>query len=322
MTTPRVLIADDDSDLLALMARRCTRMGLQPDTAASGDQAATLLTSNAYDLLVTDINMPGMTGMDLLTLAKQRDPNMQVVIVTGGATLDTAIQAVNNGAFGYLTKPFDHLTILDNAVSKALEYRRLTLDNIRMGGIQKRRGDMLEEEASERLKQVNRQDREIRKILAHLPEGVVIIGGHRGVLPANPAAQAWLTHDARTSDRPIASYLDAVREGRSNGQRMVSLGGKTLQLSAVELGKSGDRTSRVVIIRDLSEEGRELGGEMAAPLHRLAQDLSHLLNRWAPGVDRDTLLRMARQVQALDNLRSALAGPPLEEPAGEESAPA
>ena len=82
--------------------------------------------------------------MELLSQARQTDPNMQVIIITGDASLETAIEAVNKGAFGYLTKPFDHMSVFANTVRRALEYLRLTLDNLRMAAAHKRRADLLE----------------------------------------------------------------------------------------------------------------------------------------------------------------------------------
>jgi DNA-binding NtrC family response regulator len=219
MNPPRVLIADDDPALLGLMVRRLVRMGMPPDAAGDGVQAAALIQANSYDLIISDINMPGKTGLELLQEAKQRDPNVQVVIVTGGATLESAVQALNQGAFGYLTKPFDHMSVLENAASRALEFRRLTLDNLRMAEVQKKRGDLLQDEVADRLKQVNRQDREMRQILATLPEGILIVGGRRAVVPYNPAAQRFQSLDAQP---PIARWRltwswRAASSGRRHG---------------------------------------------------------------------------------------------------------
>jgi len=135
MEPATVLIADDDDALLGLMLRRIQRMNLRADSAQDGSRAAAMLEQGEYHLLITDINMPGRSGLELLEQAKSRDPNLQVVIVTGGATLETAIQAVNNGAFAYLTKPFDHISVLENTAFRALEYRRLRIENQRMAEI-------------------------------------------------------------------------------------------------------------------------------------------------------------------------------------------
>src|SRR3970040_1803224 len=125
MAELRVLVCDDDSDMLELMLRRWDKMGFKADRAGDGGVAQALIKENLYDLIVTDIYMPEATGLELLQLAKQRDPQGEGGIVTASATLDNAIHALNHGAFGYLSKPFDHLIVFDNMVSRAAEYRRL-----------------------------------------------------------------------------------------------------------------------------------------------------------------------------------------------------
>ncbi len=309
MNPPRVLVADDDEALLGLMVRRLTRMGLSPDTASDGLQASALIAANAYDLIVSDINMPGKTGLELLQEARQRDPHLQVIIVTGGATMEAAIQALNHGAFGFLTKPFEHISILENAAARALEFRRLTLDNQRLGEVQKKRGDLLQDEVSERLKQVNRQDREMRQILATLPEGILIVGGRRAVVPSNPAAQEFLALDAQTHDHPLSTYLELARSYECPEPRLVSMARRTLRLTAVDLSRERDHRGRVVVVRDLTEEGRDISQDLERPVIGLAQSLAQLLSRKPPEDERELLMHMARQVQALEAMRSSYAGP-------------
>ena len=308
MPDPLVLIADDDEALLGLMLRRMARLGYSADASSDGQHAADMLRAKHYDLLVTDINMPGLTGLDLLALAKSLDPQLQVVIVTGGATMDNAVQALNQGAFGYLTKPFDHLSVFENTVLRALEYRRLTLDNLRMADIQKRRGDMLEDEVTERLKQVSRQDREIREIMAHLPQGILILGGRRGLMPGNPAGQKWLTRDAEAEDHPISTYIEELRRDGRAAARVIYLAERTLKLESVNLAKDGKGFHRVLIIQDLTELGREVAAEMAGPLSVMLQSLRKLAARRPTGEEREVLIALAREIQGLEAIRRSYAG--------------
>jgi DNA-binding response OmpR family regulator len=308
MADPIILIADDDEALLGLMLRRMVRLGYPADTAADGQKAADLLRAKPYDLLVTDINMPGLSGLDLLALAKSIDPQMQVVIVTGGATMDTAVQALNQGAFGYLTKPFDHLSVFENTVLRALEYRRLTLDNLRLGEIQKRRGDMLEDEVTERLKQVSRQDREIREILSHLPQGILILGGRRGLMPGNPAGKKWLSVDAEIPEHPLSSYIEELRRDGRAPSRVIILAERTLKLESVNLAKDGKGFHRVLIIQDLTEPGREVASDMAEPLAGMLQELKRMAARRPTGEEREVMIALAREVQALEGIRRSYCG--------------
>ncbi|MCJ7511998.1 MAG: response regulator [Anaerolineales bacterium] len=308
MDAATVLIADDDEALLGLMLRRVQRMNLRADSAQDGSRASALLEQGEYHLLITDINMPGKNGLELLEQARERDPNLQVVIVTGGATLETAIQALNNGAFAYLTKPFDHISVLENTAYRALEYRRLRIDNQRMAAIQRRRGDMLEQEVADRLLQVSRQDREMREIMAQLPEGILILGGNRGLVPGNESGKRWLERDLGSAERPISTFLESVRGREDLAPSLAYLDGRTLQLTAIRLSSQGTAGSRVVVIRDLTEEGREITAEMVAPLAGFAHGLARLLSLAGSGDVRDVILQLVTHLRALEGLRRNYAG--------------
>ncbi len=109
---PKILVADDDNVLLDLMLRRIRRMGFRADRAENGSYAMEMLLNERYDLVITDIYMPGATGLDVLRQAQKVDPGTVVLIVTGGATIEKALEALDHGAYLYLTKPFDHLIVL------------------------------------------------------------------------------------------------------------------------------------------------------------------------------------------------------------------
>jgi DNA-binding NtrC family response regulator len=198
MAEPRVLIAEDDEALLSLISRRLDRAGFQNDQATDGRVALSLIDQNEYDLVLSDIYMPGATGLEILRAAKLRDAHLQVVIMTAAATLENAIEALNNGAFGYLTKPFHHLAVIDNMVARALEFRQLIKDNLRMAEIQRRRGDMLEEEVTDRIQRYSSQQRVMLDLLSHLTDGIVLTEPGGEVILTNAAADdpfgnTWLS---------------------------------------------------------------------------------------------------------------------------------
>jgi DNA-binding NtrC family response regulator len=89
MSAARVLVADDDVDLQDLMVRRLRRLGLSADRAQDGTAAINQIALVDYDLIVTDLYMPGASGLQILCAAKERDPHTQVLVVTGSATLET-----------------------------------------------------------------------------------------------------------------------------------------------------------------------------------------------------------------------------------------
>jgi len=125
------MVADDDPLLLDLMTRWLVKMGIAPDRASDGAEAHALIEQNDCDVIVTEIYVPEVTGLELLRIARARDPSVQVVAATAAA-LDNAVDALNRGAFGCLTKPLDHLSAFDGMITRAMEFRRLLLDNQHM----------------------------------------------------------------------------------------------------------------------------------------------------------------------------------------------
>jgi EAL domain-containing protein (putative c-di-GMP-specific phosphodiesterase class I)/ActR/RegA family two-component response regulator len=115
----RVLVADDEPALVRVYKRTLHAAGYTIDTASDGEEAAERIKTKEYDAIVSDISMPGMDGLELLRLVRQRDLDVPVVLVTGDPAIGTAVRALEYGAFRYLTKPFDldHLKeVIDSAV--------------------------------------------------------------------------------------------------------------------------------------------------------------------------------------------------------------
>lgn len=111
----RVLVVDDDALVLRSVARTLARVGLTVDTATDPTEAIALIARTHYDTIVSDLCMPGTTGLDVLQAARRHDAKMPVVLMTGNPDVESAITAVNLGATRYLAKPFD-LDELVNAV--------------------------------------------------------------------------------------------------------------------------------------------------------------------------------------------------------------
>jgi len=125
----RVLIVDDDDAFRRLLIRRATRMGLSVADADDGAKAIALLHAVAFDVVVADLYMPEQDGLQVIKAAHERDPNIQTIILTASATVETAVQALRNGAFDYLTKPLSSLADFELVLTRALELRRLRCEN-------------------------------------------------------------------------------------------------------------------------------------------------------------------------------------------------
>ncbi|MCK2086806.1 sigma-54 dependent transcriptional regulator [Thauera aromatica] len=121
-----VLVVDDEELYRELLSGRLTRQGYRVSEAADGPGALGHIERTGIDLALIDIKMPGMDGIELLGRIKQLDPHIEVVVLTGHGSIDTAIAAMKLGAFDYLTKPYT-LTELDLIVERALDRRTLAL---------------------------------------------------------------------------------------------------------------------------------------------------------------------------------------------------
>lgn len=103
-----LLVADDDPVVRRLLEHRLTSAGYTVTMAASGVEAARLLDQSRFDVLITDMVMPGgIDGIELLHLAKQQWADMEVIVITAQATIDTAVEAMKKGAADYLEKPIN-----------------------------------------------------------------------------------------------------------------------------------------------------------------------------------------------------------------------
>jgi DNA-binding NtrC family response regulator len=112
----RVLLVDDEKDFVDVLAERLENRGFKVSTAGSGDEALTRLQEAQSDVVILDVLMPGMDGMETLEAIKKLNPLIEVMMLTGHATIDTAINGLKLGAYDYLMKPTD----TDDLVSKIL----------------------------------------------------------------------------------------------------------------------------------------------------------------------------------------------------------
>ena len=125
----RILVADDDTDLRKVLANELSEEGFKVDTAESGTKAIGLLESDEYDVLLLDLTMPGLGGLDVLKKIKTLDLPAEVVILTGNGSVSTAVEAMKLGAYDYLTKPFK-LAELKAVLGKAYEKKGLSRENL------------------------------------------------------------------------------------------------------------------------------------------------------------------------------------------------
>ena len=125
--TPAVLLVDDEAAFVETMAKRLGKRGLKIYSALSGQEALDMLADGGpskVDVVILDVKMPGMDGLATLAEIKKRHPNVEVVMLTGHATVENAIEGMKGGAFDYLMKPCD-LDQLLVKIGEAVEKKRV-----------------------------------------------------------------------------------------------------------------------------------------------------------------------------------------------------
>ena len=137
---PIILIIDDDASLRRVLEYNLQEAGYAVATASSGEEGLAMFEDVAPVLVITDMKMPGMDGMQVLKAAKERSPETLVIMITAFGTVDIAVEAMKSGAYDYITKPFnrDELRI---TVAKALQFSGLTHENKRLKSVLADRSD-------------------------------------------------------------------------------------------------------------------------------------------------------------------------------------
>lgn len=127
---PRLLIVDDEEDMLRLLKRSLSEdLNCYIETARNATEALKLLEGPPFDVVLADIRMPGIDGMELLERSKIERPDLTVVMMTAYGSIDLAVQAIKKGAYDFIAKPFEH-DKLTHLMEKALERSRLVRENL------------------------------------------------------------------------------------------------------------------------------------------------------------------------------------------------
>ncbi len=131
MKKSSILLIDDDDSLRRIMEFSLTEVGHTVQTASNGEDGLRLFEKNAFDAVITDITMPGMSGMEVLATVRRRDAHIPVIVITAYGTIESAVEAMKQGAFDYITKPFnrDELRL---TLEKAIKMRRLEQENVNL----------------------------------------------------------------------------------------------------------------------------------------------------------------------------------------------
>lgn len=212
----RILVVDDEKSLLAVLSQVLQKDGFDVTTAASAEEALEVYQQDPFPLIITDIVMGGMTGIDLLESVKKSHPETQVIVMTSYASLDTAIMALRSGAYDYLFKPFEDLTVISAAAARATDSIRLSAENKILLEKLKRLNSEQETRIAERtdeLAQINKSlEKEIqtRKLIE-----IDLTKAKENAETANQAKSEFLanmTHELRTPMNHILGFTEVIVE--------------------------------------------------------------------------------------------------------------
>ena len=127
MTEPRVLLIDDEKELLEVLSERLRTRGMTVQTAESGEEALRIIEDSTFDAVVLDLAMPGLDGVETLRRMKEIRPKIQVILLTGHATVQKSIEVMKLGAMDLLEKPTD-LKVLLEKIEEASSKRAFLLE--------------------------------------------------------------------------------------------------------------------------------------------------------------------------------------------------
>ncbi len=123
-----ILIVDDDDSFLNIYKKIFTRKKYNVITTNSANQAIEIVKNNEFDILITDMYMPELTGIDLIKKVKQLAPNIEIILVTGNGSIENAVKAIKEGAYTYIEKPIDFEELFIN-ITKIQEYKKIKYEN-------------------------------------------------------------------------------------------------------------------------------------------------------------------------------------------------
>jgi YesN/AraC family two-component response regulator len=122
MQQPKILIVDDESDIRDMLSRHFRYEGFEVDTACDGQDALEKLNETKIDLVISDIRMPRMNGVDLLRAIRQQHSTVKTIMITGYVTLENALSCMRLGAETCIFKPLEDLSELDDAVRRTIAH--------------------------------------------------------------------------------------------------------------------------------------------------------------------------------------------------------
>jgi len=233
----RILVVDDEAEVRLLLAQEIGERGHEVVVAADSAQAMEEMGRGDFDVVLTDIRMPGMDGMDLTEWIKRTRPDTAVTVMTGYASVDSAATAVRLGAFDYLLKPFGEMDLVTSSIDRAIQKRRL------------------EEELRWSVEELRASRASFRSVVEKNSDGVVIVDRRGNVRFANPAVGTLL--NCKVEELVGGLFGLSVVAGETTEHEIIGRGGerRVTEMHVVETEWEGEM-AYLASLRDITEPKR------------------------------------------------------------------
>jgi len=317
----RILVVDDEKDIRDGSERVLNRCGYRVETVSSGDRGLQAITAEPADIVLLDLKMPGMDGLEVLARIREAFPGTLVIIITGFATVDTAIEAMKRGAYDFIPKPFDpdQLRIV---VARAVERLRLTREHERLAA-----------ERQRTLLDLDTEKSRLRTIIDFLPNGVMVTNAEGQVVLMNQAARQLLgfdpeeklcrTVDGYLEDADLCRLVQDSSQGRFidfediPAREWTTGSGKTLLVRGQPvLGERRECLGAVVNLLDItpfkaldqlkSDFVAKVSHELRSPLSTIHEQIAHVLNDFVGSAFKDDLHILSRAKEKIAGLISLI----------------
>ncbi len=244
----KILLIDDEPDILQIMKMALESEEFQVTTSEGGREALELCLTESFNVVITDIRMPEMDGLEVIRHLKTIDQDLEIIVLTGYATLDTAIEALQgDGAFGFLKKPLDNIDTFLHTIRQALEKRRLRLHNKQLFEELQEHRAHLEELVFQRTNQLQQEVHEHQRTAEELRKA------RDAAEAANHAKSEFIaniSHEIRTPLTCILGYAEILQKDpdipqarkddlhrmHQSGEHLLTLFEDILTLSKIEIG--------------------------------------------------------------------------------------
>jgi two-component system, OmpR family, phosphate regulon sensor histidine kinase PhoR len=244
-----ILVVDDEKGIREGCRRILTSEGYAADVAENGKLGLDMVKAASYDLVFVDLMMPVMGGMEFMDAVRQLDPEIIMIVITGFATVETAVEAMKHGAYDYIPKPFTPDQLI-SVLNRGLEKRRLSKE-----------AEKLRKERDEKLLEVASEKTKLHTIVNSMADGIIVINREHQLVLWNPAAIKMLDLNEKLE---AGRNIDEIIEEKDlstviNKAFSPDFSQYTVLSEEIELTRVGKKTIMVHVACVRDETGNDLG---------------------------------------------------------------